>query len=172
MPRTDRNFKEKITVQVTPHMLADLDNVAAKSGQSRAAIVRQAIRNALDDTDLTLGTKRRFDRRFQKRFDEMEKHLEQTLTGFLQSTRDVFIQDVVKQSLVEIRRQMARTQSQDAERTGFYLAVVALLCGKLLWQSTPSRQRPEAPMDTITEAINAAGGREGTYIRDQIRDKR
>ena len=48
MPRTSRNFKEKITVQVTPHMLADLDNVAAKSGRSRAEIVRQAIRNALD----------------------------------------------------------------------------------------------------------------------------
>jgi hypothetical protein len=27
-------------------------------------------------------------------------------------------------------------------------------------------------MDAITEAIRAAGGREGTYIRDQIRSKR
>ncbi len=34
---------------------------------------------------------------------------------------------------------------------------MALLCGKLLWQSTPSRSRPEAPMDTIAEAIRAAG---------------
>jgi len=172
MPRTNRNFKEKITVQVTPHMLADLDNVAAKSGRSRAEIVRQAIRNALDDTDLTLGTKRRFDRRFQKRFEEMEEHLEQTLTSFLQSTRDVFLQDVVKESLAEIRGQMARTQSEDAQRTSYYLAVVALLCGKLLWQSTPARRRPEAPMDTISEAIRAASGREGTHIRDQIRNKR
>jgi metal-responsive CopG/Arc/MetJ family transcriptional regulator len=172
MPRTSRNYKAKITIQLTPHMLADLDTVAAKSGKSRAEIVRQAIRNALDDTDLTLGTKRRFDRRFQTRFDEMEKHLEQTLTRFLESTRDVFLQDVVKQALVEIKGQMARTQSQDAERMSFYLAVVALLCGKLLWQSTPSRNRPEAPMDTITEAINAASGREGTVIRDQIRSRR
>jgi predicted DNA-binding protein len=172
MPRTSRNYKAKITVQLTPHMLADLDNVAAKSGQPRAEIVRQAIRNALDDTDLTLGTKRRFDNRFQTRFDEMEKHLEQTLTRFLESTRDVFIQDVVKQSLAEIRGQMARTQSQDAERMSFYLVVVALLCGKLLWASTPKRDRPDLPLDMIAEAIKAASGREETYIRDQIRSKR
>ena len=172
MPRTSRNYKAKITVQVTPHMLADLDNVAAKSGQPRAELVRQAIRNALDDTDLTLGTKRRFDKRFETRFDDMEKHLEETLTRFLEATRDVFIQDVVKQSLAEIRGLMARTQAQDADQMSFYLAVVALLCGKLLWESTPGRRRPEAPMDTITEAIKAAGGREGTHIRDQIRNLR
>jgi hypothetical protein len=84
----------------------------------------------------------------------------------------VFLQDVVQKSLAEIRGQMARTQSDDAERMSYYLAVVALLCGKLLWESTPARRRSEAPMDAITEAIRAAGGREGTYIRDQIRSKR
>jgi len=172
MPRVNRNFKEKITVQVTPHMLADLDNVAAKSGQSRAAIVRQAIRNALDDTDLTLGTKRRFDRRFQKRFDEMEEHLELTLTRFLESLRDVFIQDVVKESLAEIRGQLAKTQFQDAERLRFYLTVVTLMCGKLLWASTPKRNRPDEPLDMIDGAIEAARGSAGWYIREQIRDKR
>jgi len=172
MPRVNRNFKEKITVQVTPHMLADLDNVAAKSGQSRAAIVRQAIRNALDDTDLTLGTKRRFDRRFQKRFEEMEKHLEQMLTSFLESVRDVYIQDLLQQSMVEIRGQMAKTQSQDAERLRFYLAVVTLMCGKLLWASTPKRNRPDEPLDMIDAAIEAARGSAGWHIREQIRDKR
>ena len=172
MPRASRNFKEKITVQVTPHMLADLDNVAAKSGRSRAEIVRQAIRNALDDTDLTLGTKRRFDKRFQTRFDEMEEHLEATLTRFLESMRDVYVEQVVKESMAEMKGQMARTQSQDGERMSFYLAVVALLCGKLLWRSTPSRSRPEVPMDTILEAINAASGHEGRVIRDQVRRMR
>ena len=44
-----------------------------------AEIVRQAIRNALDDTDLTLGTKRTFDRRLQKRVAEMEQNLKQSL---------------------------------------------------------------------------------------------
>ena len=88
MPRTNRNFKEKITIQVTPHMLADLDNVAAKSGRSRAEIVRQAIRNALDGTDLTLGTKRRFDRRFQKRIDEMEQNLAQSLEQGLEQVEE------------------------------------------------------------------------------------
>ena len=172
MPRTNKNFTEKVTVQITPHMKADLDNIAAKSGEPLAEIIRQAIRNALDDTDLTLGTRRRFDRRFQKRFDEMEAHLEQTLTDFLQSTRDVFIQDVVQQSLAEIRGQMARTQFQDAERMSFYLAVVALLSGKLLWRSTPARRRPKEPLDLITEAIRGAEGREGRFIRDQVRSRR
>jgi hypothetical protein len=60
-------------------MLAYLQNVAAKSGKPLAEIVRQVIRNALDDTDLTLGTKRRFDRRLQKRVDEMEQNLKHSL---------------------------------------------------------------------------------------------
>ena len=107
MPRTNKNFTEKVTVQITPHMKADLDNIAAKSGEPLAEIIRQAIRNALDDTDLTLGTRRRFDRRFQKRFDEMEAHLEQTLTDFLQSTRDVFIQDVVTANILAATRPAA-----------------------------------------------------------------
>ena len=79
MPRTNRNLTEKITIQITRPMLADLQNVATKSGRPLAEIVRQAIRNALDDTDLTLGTKRRFDRRLQKRVDEMEQNLKQSL---------------------------------------------------------------------------------------------
>ena len=74
MPRTNRNLTEKITIQITRPMLADLQNIATKSSKPLAEIVRQAIRNALDDTDLTLGNKRRFDRRFQKRFQEMETH--------------------------------------------------------------------------------------------------
>jgi DNA anti-recombination protein RmuC len=79
MPRTNRNLTEKITIQITRPMLADLQNVAAKSSKPLAEIIRQAIRNALDDTDLTLGTKRRFDRRLQKRIDEMEQNLKQSL---------------------------------------------------------------------------------------------
>jgi DNA anti-recombination protein RmuC len=79
MSRTNRNMTEKITIQTTKPMLADLHNVAAKSGKPLAEIVRQAIRNALDDTDLTMGTKRRFDRRLQTRIDEMEQNLVQSL---------------------------------------------------------------------------------------------
>lgn len=81
MPRTNRNLTEKITIQITRPMLADLQNVAAKSSKPLAEIIRQAIRNALDDTDLTLGTKRRFDRRLQKRIDEMEQNLKEPGAG-------------------------------------------------------------------------------------------
>ena len=49
MPRTNRNLTEKITIQITRPMLADLQNVATKSGKPLAEIVRQAIRNHLWD---------------------------------------------------------------------------------------------------------------------------
>ena len=88
MPRTNKNLTEKITIQITRPMLADLQNVAAKSGKPLAEIVRQAIRNALDGTDLTLGTKRRFDRRFQKRIDEMEQNLAQSLEQGLEQVEE------------------------------------------------------------------------------------
>ena len=88
MPRTNRNLREKITIQITRPMLADLQNVATKSGKPLAEIVRQAIRNALDDTDLTLGTKRRFDRRLQTRVDEMEQNLKQSLEQGLEQAEE------------------------------------------------------------------------------------
>ena len=172
MPRTNRNFTAKITVQVTPQMLADLNNVAAKSGQSRAAIVRQAIRNALDDTDLTLGTKRRFDRRFQKRFDEMERHLEQTLTRFLETMRDVYVQQVVQESMGEIKDQVIRMRVKDAGQMEFYLTLVALMYGNLLWQAMPRRSRPESLLDLIDRAIEMAQGSMGWHIRKQIQNRR
>jgi len=75
MPRTKTVYTERLTVKITAHMLADLNNVSAKSGESISAIVRQAIRNYLDGTDLTLGTRRTFDRRVQKMMADMEKNL-------------------------------------------------------------------------------------------------
>ena len=84
MPRDSKCLTEKITIQITTPMLADLQNVATKSGKPIAEIVRQAIRNALDETDLTLGTRRAFDRRFQQRLDDMEKRLEEMMEQFLQ----------------------------------------------------------------------------------------
>jgi metal-responsive CopG/Arc/MetJ family transcriptional regulator len=172
MPRSSRNYKAKITIQLTPHMLADLDNIAAKSGQPRAEIVRQAIRNALDDTDLTLGTKRRFDNRFQARFDEMEKHMEQTLTRFLESMRDVYVQQVVKESMAEIKSHVGSMRAQDAQQMDFYLALVALMCGNLLWHATPKRDRPENLLHLIDRAIEMTRGNMGWHIRKQIRDGR
>jgi hypothetical protein len=81
MPRdkSDKVFTEQIHLFITRHMLADLQNVSGKSGQPVAAIIRQAIRNYLDDTDLTLGTRRSFDRRFQKRMEALEKTMERYL---------------------------------------------------------------------------------------------
>jgi metal-responsive CopG/Arc/MetJ family transcriptional regulator len=172
MPRKSRKYKAKITVQLTPHMLADLDNIAAKSGQPRAEVVRQALRNALDNTDLTLGTKRRFDNRFQERFDEMEKHLEETLTHFLESMRDVYVQQVVKESMGEIKSHVGRMRVKDAQQMDFYLALVALMCGNLLWQATPKRSRPENLLDLIDRAIEMARGNMGWHIREKIRDGR
>jgi hypothetical protein len=81
MPRDkpSRVFTQRIHITMTPHMLADLQNVSDKSGQPVAAIIRQAIRNYLDDTDLTLGTRRSFDRRFQKQMEALQKTMERYL---------------------------------------------------------------------------------------------
>ena len=97
MPRTESTYTERLTVKVTRHMLADLTNVSTKSGEPMSAIVRQAIRNYLDGTDLTLGTRRTFDRRFEKRIAEMEASLKQGLAQSVeqagQSLRQGMAQD-------------------------------------------------------------------------------
>ncbi len=98
MPRTENTYTERLTVKITRHMLADLTNVATKSGKPISAIVRQAIRNYLDGTDLTLGTRRTFDRRFEKRIAEMEASLKQGLVQSVeqagQSLRQGMAQDI------------------------------------------------------------------------------
>jgi BMFP domain-containing protein YqiC len=88
MPRTENVYTERLTVKITRHMLADLNNVATKAGDSVSAVVRQAIRNYLDGTDLTLGTRRTFDRRFQRQMADMEKRLDQKLEQGLQQIAD------------------------------------------------------------------------------------
>ena len=77
--KPEKVYTKRLYVWVTPHMLADLQNVSEKSKQPIAAIVRQAIRNYLDDTDLTLGTRRTFDRRFQRRMEALERMMERYL---------------------------------------------------------------------------------------------
>jgi len=77
--KAEKVYTKRLYVWVTPHMLADLQNVSEKSKQPIAAIVRQAIRNYLDDTDLTLGTRRTFDRRFQRRMEALERMMERYL---------------------------------------------------------------------------------------------
>ena len=100
MPRTENTYTERLTVKITRHMLADLTNVATKSGEPMSAIVRQAIRNYLDGTDLTLGTRRTFDRRFEKRIAEMEASLKE---GLVQS---------VEQAGQSLRQGMAQDSSR------------------------------------------------------------
>lgn len=83
MPRDEGVYTEQLHLCVTGPMMADLRNVADKSGQPLSAVVRQAIRNYLDATDLTLGTRRTFDRRFQKRMEALERKVEQYLLTLL-----------------------------------------------------------------------------------------
>ncbi|HNS52699.1 MAG TPA: ribbon-helix-helix protein, CopG family [Anaerolineae bacterium] len=100
MPRTENTHTERLTVKITKHMLADLTNVATKSREPVSAIVRQAIRNYLDGTDLTLGTRRTFDRRFERRIAEMEASLKE---GLVQS---------VEQAGQSLRQGMAQDSSR------------------------------------------------------------
>jgi hypothetical protein len=90
LPRDEGVYTEQLHLYVTRPMMADLRNVAEKSGQPLSAVVRQAIRNYLDATDLTLGTRRTFDRRFQKRMEALEHKLEQYLLALLVLTASQF----------------------------------------------------------------------------------
>ena len=83
MAKDERVYTERMEFRITKHMLADLQNVSRKNGQPVSAVVRQAVRNYLDGTDLTLGTRRTFDRRFQKRMEALERRMEQHLLTLL-----------------------------------------------------------------------------------------
>ena len=119
MPRDkpEKVYTKRLYVWVTPHMMADLQNVAEKSRQPLSSIVRQAIRNYLDDTDLTLGTRRTFDRRFQRRMEALERKVEQYLlttlilsaSQFANPTRQATGGDLIRESA---RLAMGDTGSQ------------------------------------------------------------
>jgi metal-responsive CopG/Arc/MetJ family transcriptional regulator len=112
MPRTEDVYTERLTVKITRHMLADLTNVATKGGNSVSAVVRQAIRNYLDGTDLTLGTRRTFDRRFEKRMIEMEQNLKQILQQGLGQ-----IEQNLRQGMGQDWRQVERLMQRSIDQT-------------------------------------------------------
>jgi hypothetical protein len=143
MPRTNRNLTEKITIQITRPMLADLQNVATKSGKPLAEIVRQAIRNALDDTDLTLGTRRTFDRRFQKRLDNMENKLEEMMDGFLQR------------------------RTKDSEMAELYFQVLAMLYARLI-ADLPIPGQTRTTWRMLNQAILDTNSNLGRQLREQL----
>jgi predicted DNA-binding protein len=143
MPRTNRNLTEKITIQITRPMLADLQNVATKSGKPLAAIVRQAIRNALDDTDLTLGTRRTFDRRFQKRLDDMENKLEEMMESFLQR------------------------RTRDSEMADRYFRVLAMLYARLI-ADLPIPGQTRTTWRMLNQAILDTNSDLGRRLREQL----
>jgi hypothetical protein len=143
MPRDSKCLTEKITIQVTTPMLADLQNVAAKSGKPIAEIVRQAIRNALDETDLTLGTRRTFDRRFQKRLDDMEKKLEQMMEQFLQR------------------------RSKDYDMAARYFQILAMLFARLV-ADVPIPGQTRGTRRMLSQAIVDRNSELGEWLRQQL----
>ena len=143
MPRDSKCLTEKITIQVTMPMLADLQNVATKSGKPIAEIVRQAIRNALDETDLTLGTRRTFDRRFQQRLDDMEKRLEEMMERFLQ------------------RRSI---DSAMAER---YFQILAMLFARIL-ADVPIPGQTRSTLRVLNQAILDRSSELGKWLRKEL----
>ena len=149
MPRDDKCLTEKITIQVTMPMLADLQNVATKSGKPIAEIVRQAIRNALDETDLTLGTRRTFDRRFQQRLDDMEKRQEEMMEQFLQR------------------------RSKDSAMTERYFQILAMLFARIL-ADVPIPGQTRSTLRVLNQAILDRSSELGKWLGkelEQLEDK-
>ena len=149
MPRDSKCLTEKITIQVTMPMLADLQNVATKSGKPIAEIVRQAIRNALDETDLTLGTRRTFDRRFQQRLDDMEKRLEEMMEEFLQR------------------------RSKDSVMAERYFQILAMLFARIL-ADVPIPGQTRSTLRVLNQAILDRSSELGKWLGkelEQLEDK-
>ena len=149
MPRDSKCLTEKITIQVTMPMLADLQNIATKSGKPIAEIVRQAIRNALDETDLTLGTRRTFDRRFQQRLDDMEKRLEEMMEQFLQR------------------------RSKDSAIAERYFQILAMLFARIL-ADVPIPGQTRSTLRVLNQAILDRSSELGKWLRkelEQLEDK-
>ena len=149
MPRDDKCLTEKITTQVTMPMLADLQNIATKSGKPIAEIVRQAIRNALDETDLTLGTRRTFDRRFQQRLDDLEKRLEEMMEQFLQR------------------------RSKDSAMAERYFQILAMLFARIL-ADVPIPGQTRSTLRVLNQAILDRSSELGKWLGrelEQLEDK-
>ncbi len=149
MPRDSKCLTEKITIQITMPMLADLQNVATKSGKPIAEIVRQAIRNALDETDLTLGTRRTFDRRFQQRLDDMEKRLEEMMEQFLQR------------------------RSKDSAMAERYFQILAMLFARIL-ADVPIPGQTRSTLRVLNQAILDRSSELGKWLGkelEQLEDK-
>jgi hypothetical protein len=143
MPRDNKCLTEKITIQITMPMLADLQNVATKSGKPIAEIVRQAIRNALDETDLTLGTRRTFDRRFQQRLDDMEKRLEEMMEEFLQR------------------------RSKDSDMAERYFQMLAMLYARLV-ADVPALAQMRSTKRMLSQAIVDRNSPLGEWLRKEL----
>ena len=143
MPRDNKCLTEKITIQITTPMLADLQNVATKSGKPIAEIVRQAIRNALDETDLTLGTRRAFDRRFQQRLDDMEKMLEEMMGQFLQR------------------------RSKDSAMAERYFQILAMLYARLV-ADVPGLAQMRSTKRMLSQAIEDRNSAMGEWLRKEL----
>jgi len=149
MPRDNKCLTEKITIQITTPMLADLQNVATKSGKPISEIVRQAIRNALDETDLTLGTRRTFDRRFQQRLDDLEKRLEEMMEQFLQR------------------------RSKDSAMAERYFQILAMLFARIL-ADVPIPGQTRSTLRVLNQAILDRSSELGKWLGrelEQLEDK-
>ncbi len=112
--KSEKVYTKRLYIWITPHMMADLQNVAEKSRQPLASIARQAIRNYLDDTDLTLGTRRSFDRRFQRRMDALERKVEQYLLTSLILSASQFANPTRQATGGELIKESARLALGDA----------------------------------------------------------
>jgi hypothetical protein len=105
--------------------------------------VRQAIRNALADTDLTLGTRRIFDRRFQKRLDDMEDELEEMMESSLQR------------------------RTKDWEMAERYFQVFAMLCARLI-ADLPIPGQTRTTWRMLNQAILDTDSNLGGRLRQQL----
>jgi hypothetical protein len=140
MPKTTRQYEATLNVQISRDMRVDLETIARKSNLSLAEVARRALRNAIDGTDLTLGTRKAFDRRFRDRLDG----LEQKLGSIFQDRLDE-VEQIVHG----------------------YLKALVFLC-LLDFPVAPESDPPPTPEERLSYVLGLVDGEPGDWLHHKI----
>ena len=143
MPKTTRQYEATLNVQISRDMRLDLETIARKSNLSLAEVARRALRNAIDGTDLTLGTRKVFDRRFRDRLDG----LEQKLGSIFQDRLDE-VEQIVHA----------------------YLKALVFLC-LLDLPAVPESDRMPTPEERLSYVLGLVNGEPGAWLHHKIVDR-
>ena len=106
--KSKTRYTSRVSVHVTPAMSDRLDQIAIMRDEPKAEIVRQALRNYLDQQEDVLGSRKHFTKMFQRRVTYIERLLSVLISVNVQShhilqervqKRSVSLSDVLSEAV-------------------------------------------------------------------------